>query len=221
MAQPDIVFAGKDANEDGAIHHVRQRGSSVDEGGGPIDCIPMLLVQKDNDTLNHIQSRPELDPVAGNEGIPVFAFKKESDSSWIWPVTNDEGHMVITSEGTKTPISLYMTKLSTALNTFEQMNAINLGLADTRIDDLELVFSSPKDCILRIDYVDDSGGGGETTTNVMDIYMYGGAPRVIDLSCLDLDISGGTGAQELSFEVSQERGSLETHRLWACVKRAA
>jgi hypothetical protein len=214
----EIFHTGKDDNDNGSAHHIRQRNGSVDDGGSPIDCIPVLPVQKDNDTMQHLQSRPELAGSSGEEGIPFFAFKRESDGAFIWPVTNDQGHVVFTSEGTKTKYKNNASLTPAALDTEETVMEITLGAAGEKIEDLEIVPSSFKDNVINVYHVDDSGGT-EVLTLLMTLRVKGGSnDQPIKISCLGLDTTGGTNVQAIRFRSLQQRGDLSPLSIFACAK---
>jgi hypothetical protein len=202
MADNKTIFnPGKDDNGDGAAPHIKQRGQ---DGTGK-DMIPVLPVQKNDDTLAQMLTRPEGDPAA-DEGFPVFSFKTES-GDYIYPTTDNAGAINVNIGGGGSRISNYATVTATKGSDIDVALIDQTQISATdNISEIEIVASSSKPVLWKLVSIDDANGTPAETERLSFLSDSGEVTVIMKLNHLDYT-AGATGDQNLVLRGNQLTGS--------------
>lgn len=150
------------------------------------------------------------------QNTSIMPCKDDSGNTQYIPM---EGNAVrVTSEGSKTPYSGEAQITVASSGSEELVLEVTIGAVTSTYDEVELQASSFKDCTWRAYHVDDVGG---TETETIIFRARSGAGQynaLINISCLNLDTTGGTGTQAIRVKVEQRSGTGSDASAFLCIK---
>lgn len=204
----------KDENGDGVAVTKLTNTETWDDAD---NCVPTFIARDAGGAARVLHARDENSTAPTQQIMPVFVAKKKSDNTLQYVNLDDDGNMLVSSEGAKTPYNAWATFTPSGLDSGE--GALDLTIDLGKFDELEIFPSSFKDYVVDVSYVDDALGT-PVKTKLFDFRVKGGSnDQPIKISCLNLDTSGGTGTQIITFDVYQQQGSLSPISIMACAMK--
>lgn len=158
----------------------------------------------------------EGEAVATSNVQTVLACKDDAGQSQYIPMIGNA--IRVTTEGAKTHYSGEAQITVVSAGAEEQVLEVTIGAVGTTYDDVELLVSSFKDCTWKVYHVDDVGG---TETETLLLRARSGAGQytpAINLSCLNLDTTGGSNTQAIRVKVIQRAGTGSDASAFLCIK---